>query len=176
MEYRLDKQSLLDRIGAWDSFINKKIHLIACGGTALTLLGLKLSTKDVDLMVPNLDEYEYLIGILKQLGYRQASGWGWELESPLVEGNHLFANEFENIYLGVLNYYDLIISKLFRGTTVDLADCLTLIRSKSKDIDFNRLKQRFKETASFDVSNDIVNKNFSHFLKVLGREGLINGK
>ena len=59
---------------------------------------------------------------------------------------------------------------------MDLADCLTLIRSKSKDIDFNRLKQRFKETASFDVSNDIVNKNFSHFLKVLGREGLINGK
>jgi len=78
MDYRLDKQSLLNRIGAWDSFINKNVHLIACGGTALTLLGVKSSTKDVDLMVPNLDEYGYLIGILKQLGYRQASGWGWE--------------------------------------------------------------------------------------------------
>jgi len=196
MDYRLDKQSLLNRIGAWDSFINKNVHLIACGGTALTLLGVKSSTKDVDLMVPNLDEYEYLIGILKQLGYRQASGWGWEkedgfifdlfrgksvhttelLESPLVEGNHMFAKEFERIYLGILNYYDLIISKLFRGTTVDVDDCLALVKSKSKNIDFKRLKQRFKETASFDVSEDKVNKNFGHFLKVLEKEGLFNGE
>lgn len=59
------------------SFLKRKVHLIACGGTALTLLGLKASTKDIDLVVPNLDEYEYLIGILRQLGYKPASGWGW---------------------------------------------------------------------------------------------------
>ena len=77
MEYRIDKQGLLDRISAWDSFFKKKVHLIACGGTALTLLGLKASTKDIDLIVPDLDEYEYLISILKDLGYKSASGWGW---------------------------------------------------------------------------------------------------
>ena len=38
MEYRIDKQGLLDRISAWDGFI-KRVHLIACGGTALTLMG-----------------------------------------------------------------------------------------------------------------------------------------
>ena len=78
MEYRIDKQDLLDRISAWDTFLKRRVHLIACGGTALTLLNVKPSTKDIDLMVPNLDEYEYLIGILKQLGYKSASGWGWE--------------------------------------------------------------------------------------------------
>ena len=67
-------------------------------------------------------------------------------------------------------------SKLFRGTTVDVDDCLALVKSKSKDIDFKLLKQRFKETASFDVSEDKVNKNFVHFLKVLEKEGLFNGK
>jgi len=78
MEYRADKQGLLDRIGAWDGFLKKKVHLIACGGTALTLLGIKASTKDIDLIVPDEGEYKYLINNLKQLGYRSASGWGWE--------------------------------------------------------------------------------------------------
>ena len=67
----------MDRIAAWDSFLKRKIHLIACGGTALTLLNVKPSTKDIDLMVPNVDEHDYLVGILKQLGYKSASGWGW---------------------------------------------------------------------------------------------------
>ena len=57
-----------------------------------------------------------------------------------------------------------------------MEDCLALVKSKNKDIDFKRLKQRFKETASFDVSEDKINKNFAHFLKVLEKEGLFNGK
>ena len=78
MNYRIDKQGLLDRISAWDSFLKRKVHLIACGGTALTLLGVKASTKDIDLIVPDLTEYEYLINNLKQIGYKSASGWGWK--------------------------------------------------------------------------------------------------
>ena len=64
MEYRIDKQGLLDKISAWDTFFKRTVHLIACGGTALTLLGVKPSTKDIDLIVPNLDEYEYIVNIL----------------------------------------------------------------------------------------------------------------
>jgi hypothetical protein len=48
MEYRIDKESLLNIISAWDSFLKRGVHLIACGGTALTLLGIKASTKDED--------------------------------------------------------------------------------------------------------------------------------
>ena len=177
----------------WDSFLNKRVHLIACGGTALTLLGVKPSTKDIDLMVPNLHEYEYLIRILKQLGYQSASGWGWRrgdgfifdlfrgksihttelLESPLNRGNHFLIKEFSRIYLGVLNYDDIIISKLFRASEVDVEDCLLLIRSKKEEINIKCLEERFKETASFDVSEDKVNKNFEHFLKTLNKEGLL---
>ncbi|MEK6681720.1 MAG: hypothetical protein AABY79_07115 [Nitrospirota bacterium] len=47
MEYRIDKERLLDIISAWDSFLKRRVHLIACGGTALTLLGIKASTKDI---------------------------------------------------------------------------------------------------------------------------------
>lgn len=65
MEYRIDKQGLLNIISAWDAFLKRKVYLIACGGTALTLLGVKPSTKDIDLIVPNPDEHEYLVSILK---------------------------------------------------------------------------------------------------------------
>ena len=196
MKYRIDTQGLLDRISAWDGFLKRKVHLIACGGTALTLLGVKPSTKDIDLIEPQSSEYTNLISILRQLGYTSLSGWGWArgdgfifdlfngnsihttelLESPLEKGNHILVKEFDRIYLGVLNYYDIIISKLFRATAIDMDDCLVLARNKKKDIDFERLRKRFKETASFDVSEDKVNKNFEHFLKSIKKEGLISEK
>ena len=52
MDYRLDKNRLLDILGNWNRFLKRKVHLIACGGTAMTLLGVKPSTKDVDFMAP----------------------------------------------------------------------------------------------------------------------------
>lgn len=196
MEYRIDKQRLLDQLSIWDGFLKKKVRLIACGGTALTLLGVKASTKDIDLIVPDIGEYDYLINILKQLGYKPASGWGWVrddafifdlfrgktihttelLESPLEQGKNILVKEFTKIYLGVLNYYDIIISKLFRATEVDIEDCLLLLRHSKEQIDIKRLKMRFKKTASFDVSQDKVNRNFEHFLKLAQKEGLINEK
>jgi hypothetical protein len=192
MEYRIDKQGLLDRISAWDSFLKRKVHLIACGGTAMTLLGVKASTKDIDLLVPNEDEHDYLVNILQQLGYKSASGWGWSredgfifdlfrgnsihttqlLESPLKGGNHTLVKEFNRIYLGVLNYYDIIISKLFRGTAIDNEDCLTLLKIKRSEIDLAKLEKRFRETASYDVSEEAVIKNWEHFLRLVQKEAV----
>lgn len=186
----------MDEIGGWDSFLRKRVYLIACGGTALTLLGIKASTKDVDLLIPNIDEYEHLIGILKELGYKPASGAGWErgggfifdlfrgktvhttelLESPLEKGNNIPVKEFSRIYLGILNYYDIIISKIFRAASIDIEDCVLLAKSKRKELDFKRLEKRFRETAAFDISEDKVNKNFDNFLKILKKEGLSDEK
>lgn len=190
MKYRIDKQGLLDRISAWDGFLKRKVHLIGCGGTAMTLLGVKDSTKDIDLLVPNEDEYNYLIDILKQLGYKHASGWGWSrddgfifdlfrgnsihttqlLESPLRGKNHTLVKEFGRIYLGVLNYYDIIISKLFRGTGIDNEDCLALLKAKRNEIDLVKLEKRFRQTASYDVSEESVIKNWEHFLRLVKKE------
>ncbi len=193
MKYQIDKQGLLNRISVWDGFLKRKVHLIACSGTALTLLGIKDSTKDIDLIVPKLTEYEYLIRNLKQLGYKAASGSGWTrgdgfifdlftdkrvhttelLESPLDKKNHILIKEFSHIYLGVLNYYDIIISKLFRATSIDLEDCLSLIKDKRSEIELELMVKRFRETASFDVSEDKVNKNLEHFLRILKKGKLI---
>jgi hypothetical protein len=103
MEYRLNKEDLLKNMTAWNGFLNKKIHLIACGGTAMTLLGVKESTRDVDFMVPADQEYRYLIKVLGQLGYVPASGSGWKRPSEayiydLFRGRRMSNwGHFENI-------------------------------------------------------------------------------
>ena len=76
MEYRLGKEQLLNIMVEWNRFLKRRVHLIACGGTAMTLLGVKPSTKDIDFMIPNIKEYAYLIKQLSALGYKQTTGSG----------------------------------------------------------------------------------------------------
>jgi hypothetical protein len=193
MDYQLNKQTLLDVLRQWNGFFRRKIHLIACGGTALTLMNIKPSTKDVDFLVPVEPEYRYLIKTLKDLGYRQITGSGWQkkgelfifdlfagkrihttelLQSPLEAGNHTLFKEFSQLYIGILNPYDLIASKLFRGTDVDFEDCLMLVKTHKDSIDIKRVEQHFKELASFDISEKRITAYIEQFLNLLQNEGL----
>jgi hypothetical protein len=193
MSYRLDKKSLLETLVQWNSFVKRKIHLIACGGTALTLLDIKPSTKDVDFIVPDLSEYKYLIRTLKDLGYQQTTGSGWRkkgeififdffsgkrihttelLENPLNEGNHFPYKNFSHFYIGILNDYDLIASKLFRGSAVDFDDCLMLARAHKDLIDFGLLDRHFRDTARYDVSENRVLGHLGSFFDLLRKENL----
>jgi hypothetical protein len=193
MEYRLGKNQLLDVLEAWNRFLKRKVHLIACGGTAMTLIGVKLSTKDVDLMTPKVSEYNYLIKQLNALGYKQVTGSGWNrkgeafqfdifrgnwihttelLDSPLEEGKHSIFKEFSHLYVGILNDYDLISSKLMRGTTVDFEDCLLLAEAHREKINIERLINHFHDLVNYDVSEFRLRPNIDHFLELLREKGL----
>ena len=141
-QYRLDKQGLWTILEGWDTYLPRRVHVVACGGTALTIQDLKESTKDVDFLVPEDEAYIALIQTIKRLGYRQATGSGWArddgyifdlfagktifvtelLESPLEEGNHIPIKAFKKLSVSALNDYDVIISKMFRGSAVDMED------------------------------------------------------
>jgi len=191
MEYKsITKQELFDILEIWDKYIPGKVHLIACGGTALTLQDIKDSTKDVDFIVPEENEYVNLIRTIKKLGYKETTGHGWArddgflfdlfkgkyvhttelLESPLDQGNNIPVKEFKKFYVGVLNDYDLIISKIFRGTSTDYDDCLSLIRSKGKKIDIETLKNRYKETADYDNNPERMMHNLDSLLMRIPKE------
>ena len=190
-EHKIDRENLLNTLSIWNSYLRKKVHLIACGGTALTLMAIKESTKDIDLIIPEESEYKYLVRKLIDLGYKQVTQYGWQrddgfifdlypgnyiyttglLESPLKARNNLKYKEFSSIYLGILNIYDLIISKIFRYTYADMEDCKALVKAKNKEINIEKLKKRFFETSSYDISDDKNRKNFKHFLKTLNKEG-----
>ena len=51
-------------------YLDHEVQTYAHGGTALTLLGIKDSTKDVDFTFTRKDEFYELIAILKRMGYK----------------------------------------------------------------------------------------------------------
>ena len=187
-EYRLDKDELLDNLRAWNRILRKKVRLIACGGTAMTLLGIKASTKDVDFMVPDIKEYNYLIKQLPTMGYVRVTSSGWRrqresfhfdifrgnnihttelLESPLGAGQNKLFFELSRIYIGILNDYDLISSKLMRGTKVDFEDCVILAEAHRDTLDLERLTTHFLEMISYDVGEERLRQNIDHFLELV---------
>ncbi len=193
MEYRLNKDQLLGILGEWNRYLRRKVHLIACGGTAMTLKGVKPSTKDVDFMVPNITEHAYLTKQLQMLGYESVTGFGWQkkgelfrfdlfrgnsihttalLESPLAKDGHTVLMEFSRLYIGVLNDYDLITSKLMRGSRVDFEDCLMLTSAHRSLIDIDRLVAHFNEMIRYDVAEVRLKPNIDRFLELLREKGL----
>lgn len=183
-DYRFGKDNLLETLTVWDEILSGrgKIRLIACGGTALTLLGYKESTKDVDFLVPVESEYRRLVRFLRKAGYRQVTSFGWNragnllitdlyagkrvyttelLSSPLQRGGNRKVWEGKKVYLGVLNPIDLVISKMFRGSSVDQEDCLTLVRHE--ELDLRRLEERYRETAKYHVDEERLLRNWMAF-------------
>jgi len=181
----VNNSELMNTLSAWDEVIPGRgiIHLIACGGTALTLLGYKESTKDVDFLVPNEEEYKRLAQFLKQTGYSPVTGYSWKrsdeniqfdlylgktiyqtelLTSPLEAGGNRQIKEWKKIYLGALNPTDLIISKMFRGTRVDIEDSLALL--KNEKVDLKKLKERYEETAKYYFGEEKVLRNLEVLL------------
>ena len=177
--YRLTAAELMHTLDNWDSLMNFRVRLIACGGTALTLLGMKESTKDVDFIVPDVGEYEKLVSFLFAIGYREIGGgyvheddplfiyqfWPGDrvfttdlLNSPLEAGNHIVIKKHRRIYLGALNLVDLIITKMFRGTQVDVDDCITAISKGGVNPD--TLLENYAEAADYDLNPDKMMKNF----------------
>ena len=183
----------MDTLRQWNAFIKRRVHLVACGGTAMTLMNVKPSTKDCDFMIPVHGEYVYLIRTLKDLDYKQTTGSGWKrkgdpfiydlfrgkrihttelLSDPLDPGNHSLFKEFSKLYVGILNEYDLVATKLIRGTEVDFEDCLMLIRTKKDTIDIMHIEKHARELAMYDIGETRVMGQIDRFMEVLKEEKL----
>lgn len=168
-----------------------KVNLIGCGGTALTLLGIKDSTKDIDFIVPVSGEYHRLVMFLQRLGYREKGGglahpddplflyqfWVGArvfttdlLDSPLEPGRNILVKKWRNIYLGALNLIDVIITKMFRGTLLDIDDCVAAY-SKS-EIDANKLLERYAEAARYDLNPGKMMQNLVYLVEELFEKGI----
>jgi len=191
--YRITGDRLLETLDNWDRLMNFHIKLIACGGTALTLLELKESTKDVDFVVPLSTEYEKLMKFLNTIGYSEKEGglahpddplflyqfWYGNrvfttdlLDSPLQQGRNIPIKEWRHIYLGALNLLDLIITKVFRGTGVDMDDCIAVFQTGQ--VHPQQLLARYVETAGYDLNPDEKMKHFGLFADRLASKDLVS--
>lgn len=152
----------------------------------MTLYGHKESTKDVDFLVPDPSHYQLLIKEITNLGYKPATGNGFShprepwifdlfrgqtifqtgLLDPVQEpGRHRVIKKYERIVLTCLNPDDLIISKMFRGTMVDVQDSIVMIRAEN--IDLVELAERYKETAGYYYNPETCKKNLGYLIKDL---------
>jgi len=193
IKYRLSANDLLDTLDNWNSLMNFRVSLIACGGTALTLLKIKDSTKDIDFTVPVAKEYERLMKFLRDLGYEEQGGglahdddpnfiyqfWCGNkvfttnlLDSPLEPGKHIMVKRWSHIYLGALNLTDLIITKMFRGTPVDRDDCIAAFATGQ--VNAEQLFERYSEAARYDLNPEKVMKNFVYLAEGLRELELIS--
>ena len=147
-------------------------------------------------MTPDIDEYNYLIKQIKKLGYAQVTTSGWErqgepfrfdlfsgnrihttelLQSPLEDGQNSLLMEFSRLYIGILNEYDLIASKLMRGTQVDYDDCLMLTRAHREKIDIDHLVEHYREMISYDIAEQRIKSHIDRFVEVLRENNLYGG-
>lgn len=185
-EKRVSLNDLTALLAAWDPKLTEcsEMNLIACGNTAMALLGHKTLTKELEFLVPDKKEYGQLVLFLKAEKYVKAAGAGWQrahqpflfnlysgnrvyslelLESPLQNSGNQKIQQWKKIYLGALNPLDLIISKLFRATEADLQDCRTLL--KHENINILQLKKRCKDTAAYDVREAQVMRALDRLLE-----------
>jgi hypothetical protein len=195
IKYRLSANDLLDTLDNWNSLMNFRVSLIACGGTALTLLKIKDSTRDIDFTVPRQKECDRLMKFLRDLGYEEkGSGLAHDddpnfiyqfwcgnkvfttdlLDSPLDPGKHILIKRWSHIYLGALNLTDLIITKMFRGTPVDRDDCIEAFATGQVNAD--ELLERYSGAARYDLNPEKVMKNFVYLAEGLRELELISDK
>jgi hypothetical protein len=191
-KYRITARELIHTIDNWERLINFRVNLIGCGGTALTLLGIKDSTKDIDFIVPVFKEHERLMKFLRSLGYEEKGNglshpddpyflyqfWVGNrvfttdlLDSPLDPGRNILIKKWKYIYLGALNLQDLIITKMFRGMHVDVDDCVAAF--SKFEIDTEELLKRYAEAAKYDLNPEKMMQNFIVFSEALLEKGVI---
>ncbi|MEA3399375.1 MAG: DUF6036 family nucleotidyltransferase [Patescibacteria group bacterium] len=166
----IDAEELFELLESISKFVDTKIKMYALGGTALTILKIKKSTRDIDINIHSQKEYKYIKKIFEEIGFEKIGTIRWFTQEGLafdlfhgssILGTHLltdclkkskFIKAFHNIELYTLALEDIIISKLARGDNRDFED-MKLIFEKEK-INNKKLIERYKET----MENSIVSE------------------
>jgi len=141
---RVSKRQLLSVLESFDKRLSKKILLIAVGGTAMTLLGIKASTKDIDFNIPDKTDYNEFRRLYKRISpgveidyYGSNMVFSEVLPPDYTDKASDIMLRFKNIKIKVLNPIDIVCSKISRGNDADLEDirdCIKVYKLKKSDV------------------------------------------
>jgi hypothetical protein len=155
-------EELFELLDSLSKYIEENIKMYALGGTALTILEIKLSTRDIDINIHSYKEYLYICKLFEQMGFKKTGTIRWLTQEGLAfdlftRSNFLgtqllpdglerskFIKSFGKIELYTLCLEDIIISKLARGDMRDFNDIKKILESNK--INLNYLVSRYKET------------------------------
>jgi len=158
--------------------LNEPLELFAIGGTAMVLKRIKESTKDIDFLTS--EPYERIKSLFELAGLKEESSGKacntWRLKDLRID---IFYDSFilginfpedwkrlsekikeiGGVKLFILNWYDLIITKIARAEKRDIEDIISIIKSQNLDFDF--LKERYYSIAETSLISDFDYK-FRH--------------
>lgn len=187
MAAAIDKHWLLSMLENWNAIAAKSkfsIVLVAVGGTALTLLNLKASTKDIDFTVPH-ESITALNTLLKKIGAKAAGGISFETKEgarlDIFRDGQIFSTtlpedflehstlikDFGNVKLYALSIYDIIITKLARNSVDDEEDIKSIF--KGCKVEIGKLKKRYEQVQELMLDENLK-YHFERLLKVLLKE------
>jgi len=143
----ITKEDLLKWLRGIDRKLTEEIVIVAVGGTAMTLLGLKESTRDVDFCVERkcfekfkkIAKSEIFVVDLFRDGYVFAL----QLPDDYLKLALDFSDSFKNLKLKILKLEDIVLTKTSRLNARDIEDIRALAETGKIDIKF--LKGRFEE-------------------------------
>jgi hypothetical protein len=128
-----DKSALLEFSEVLNEDPTRRITLVAAGGTAMTLLGLKRSTIDIDLTIPSSDLPEFERALKNNPpGYKVDRWADGHVFSQSLPGDYLDKSikikGYSHILLKALHPVDIVVTKIGRLNQRDIQDIETCIR------------------------------------------------
>lgn len=160
----IDKTQLVHWVKEIDKRLKNKIDIIAVGGTAMTLLGLKSSTIDIDFCIKskNKTEFEKVLDRKFKVDVF-VDGFIFSEQLPedyLKKSKEIL--ELKNISLKALSPVDIIITKSARLNARDEEDIAALAKYTRKD----ELIKRFNKVVKTYVGKEEdYRQNFDYVLK-----------
>ena len=157
----LDNSRLLDFLDEMDKKLERRIIVVAVGGTAMTLLKAKPSTIDVDFTIPSeyFDDFEKAKRIV-QPGFRvdlfrDGAVFVTTLPEDYLEKSKPIKTKLKNVDLRALQPVDIVITKVVRldgRDEQDIESCIEKfklgkdeIRKRAKEIGYSGNDEVFKE-------------------------------
>lgn len=162
----ISTKELLGFIENIDKKLNKELILIAVGGTAMTLLGLKESTKDIDFCTLTQKDKEIFLKQAKNSKFKidvWYDGYIFALQLPkdYIKKSKEF-KKYKYLNLRILNPIDIVLTKTARLNQRDVED----IEALAKHINKKTLIKRFNEIKeSIPGSEKQYEENFKLILK-----------
>jgi len=130
----LDKSVLLEFLGEVEKALRRDVILVAAGGTAMTLLDLKVSTIDVDFTAPSADVEEFETALKSVPHGFRVDLWSEGMVFTQILPDDYLAKSVRvrtlgRIDLRALQPLDIVVTKIGRLDDRDLQDITACIES-----------------------------------------------
>ena len=151
--------------------LNEELELYAIGGTAMILKNIKETTKDIDFLTAENQENIRKLFNLAGLKEKDPSKLCniWYLENIRIDSFYdefifgiTLPNDWKDKYehlkdigkvkLYILNWQDIIITKIARNEQRDIEDTIDII--KAENINFEELRERYYKLAEGSIISD----------------------